>query len=627
MGRHEHSGGSRSVWNLIDGVANGPVVQAGVIHGGVHFLLSGPDYALEFREEPIGASRPLARSSPSYLLDARSEIVPFRPRLHEQERLRTWRDASDDLSVMLVHGRGGQGKTRLAAHFARESFELRWAVADARRAQGRASAAPPDRMTADQPVLVVVDYADHWADDRLPEMVSQLATERGRGKTRVLLLARSADQWWYNASSKLDPLTPLEDPLRLGGFADNDLCVAFAEAVEAFQRELGVPQATIPMPDSAFESEVSPLVLHMSALAATCANREHIPVPARRDLSQFLLHRERRYWADQAPLIEQVAFIATLFGPFETTAAARPLLRVARVADGEADADRILRIYQRLYPPGRREVLPPIRPDRFGEDFIANMMNLPLNAELVSELVSELDRNRHANWPSLERCLTVLGAAGQRQEHVESFVVDLFARTPSAILYGVGDAASLYSHRENLAAIDDNFAKVLGPIKGLSDSDRAAVYIEFLATYLGHLAEDDVRGFVATTLTWEVVRIYRRLSDHDTATYLPLLASALTLLSDAKSQDNRLNHAERVVIEQSPGLEPAREAVRAYRTLARTDPSTYGPKLIEALGRVVDLLDETDDTTEHVSLCVEILLVNRQLRADDPTAQPRPDPT
>jgi hypothetical protein len=52
----------------------------------------------------------LPQTGPSGLLAASSRIMPFVGRATELGKLRGWRDTPDALSVMLVHGPGGQGK-------------------------------------------------------------------------------------------------------------------------------------------------------------------------------------------------------------------------------------------------------------------------------------------------------------------------------------------------------------------------------------------------------------------------------------------------------------------------------------------------------------------------------------
>jgi hypothetical protein len=149
------------------------------------------------------------------------------------------------------------------------------------------------------------------------------------------------------------------------------------------------------------------------------------------DLSRFLLNHERRYWNATAEtgrelsteVIEQVVFLATVFGPVAGLSAGRVLLRRARLADADADAGQLLTAHERLYPSNRVplsdpsgggladvETLLPLRPDRFGEDFVGQYLTQrPHAAPLLAELLAtELD------VLSLRRCLIVLAAASPR---------------------------------------------------------------------------------------------------------------------------------------------------------------------------------------------------------------------
>src|ERR1039457_4920665 len=56
------------------------------------------------------------RSGLSALLRAASRVVPFIGRTTELSQLQSWRDAPGRLSVILVFGPGGQGKTRSEEH-------------------------------------------------------------------------------------------------------------------------------------------------------------------------------------------------------------------------------------------------------------------------------------------------------------------------------------------------------------------------------------------------------------------------------------------------------------------------------------------------------------------------------
>ncbi len=79
---------------------------------------------------------------PSRLLDARSQVVDFVGRDQELLDLAEWRDDSRaGLAVCLLHGPGGQGKTRLATEFARLSNDAGWTVLQARYTGGLGVAA------------------------------------------------------------------------------------------------------------------------------------------------------------------------------------------------------------------------------------------------------------------------------------------------------------------------------------------------------------------------------------------------------------------------------------------------------------------------------------------------------
>src|SRR5918992_123731 len=108
-GRGVEAVGERSV---AAGVNLGTIVtgdNATVIHA---WDVAG--YRLEMLGPAIRPRRvPRSQRLPSYLLDAQRQVVPYRPR-PEDQRLADWRDDAEPVSVLLVHGAGGAGKTRLA---------------------------------------------------------------------------------------------------------------------------------------------------------------------------------------------------------------------------------------------------------------------------------------------------------------------------------------------------------------------------------------------------------------------------------------------------------------------------------------------------------------------------------
>lgn len=123
-------------------------VQIGSTSGDVVILLDRPDYRLEFLTPAPAETDQLAvrvRRQPSYLLDPQHQVVPYRPRQVEQQKIQTWLDGPEAVSVLLVTGAGGQGKTRLAGHIATECHRAACCVLSPRR-QNAASGCVPVRL-------------------------------------------------------------------------------------------------------------------------------------------------------------------------------------------------------------------------------------------------------------------------------------------------------------------------------------------------------------------------------------------------------------------------------------------------------------------------------------------------
>ena len=171
---------------------------------------------------------------------------------------------------------------------------------------------------------------------------------------RVLLLARPYTGFWEGVRAELSRTAlDLPDPIPLAGLETQDVGAAFHEAAAAFHQQLASrPWRPVAAPAGLREGKAA-LTVHMLALAAVCAHLEDVPVPERDDLSAFLLDHERRFWQADATatgLIADMVFLASLFGPLAGAQRAHSWLQAARLADGPAAAEHLLKTHHRLYP-------------------------------------------------------------------------------------------------------------------------------------------------------------------------------------------------------------------------------------------------------------------------------------
>ncbi|WKU46092.1 hypothetical protein Q3V23_19615 [Streptomyces sp. VNUA116] len=352
-----------------------------------------------YRVDAFPSTRPRltveeARAQPARLLLARLGAVTFTGRADELKRLAEWRDDAPPVSVLLLHGPGGQGKTRLAAQFAARSRDEGWDVLQARHAGDPAPVGPPARRTdtAGRGVLMVADYAERWPFSDLLELLTDAARQEGR-PARVLLVARPAGAWWQPLANRLDRMGLATDRLPLSALADDRATSAgdlFAAAREKFAAGLGAPGARgiLPPPvvlaeDSDFRSV---LAIHMAALAAVDHVRRNpeqtetgLNTPAQ--FSAYLLNRERDHWQTlhangRVPTppdtLGRAVYAAALTGAVTYQDGRAALTAIDACPDG--NTARLLTDHAVPYPssaPRSGAVLEPLYPDFLAEDFIA----------------------------------------------------------------------------------------------------------------------------------------------------------------------------------------------------------------------------------------------------------------
>jgi len=385
----------------------------------------------------------------------------------------------------------------------------------------------------------------------------------------------------------------------------------------------------------------------MAALAAVCAADQNEAAPARRDLSRFLLHHERRYWTAAASagggsidVIEQLVWLATLLGPLAGQAAATALLRRARLADGDAHASQLLTLHDWLYPITRPALpepasdpmvevptLLPLRPDRFGEDFIGqHLAGRPHSTALLADLIGDgSNLSAGSDVLAVRRCLIVLTAAADRHPAAVTTLFTLLRRQPTLTAHATAPVLQLVVDRapEDLAEIVDAAlspysTELLGPACDLAHRLATSLPTDappaLLAQRLGNLGirlSNLGRREEALQATTEAVDIRRRLARHNPAASEPDLARELTNLGTMLSNLGRWAHA----------LEATTEAIEVYRRLATANLVASEPDLARALtnlGAVLSNLGHRDE--EALEAATEAVEMYRRLAAANPAA-------
>ncbi|MFF0520902.1 tetratricopeptide repeat protein [Actinomadura nitritigenes] len=637
--------------------------------GSVNAVQHGDQYnyiyrgAPPYRVEPFPLPGPatvlpdLARV-PSRLLMARHQVVPYFPQ-PELDLLEAWReDAGTELSVRLIHGEGGQGKTRLAAEFAARSATAGWTVALARHVSEVAAADGGDvHLTVRAPGLVlVVDYAERWP---LGDLVALVRRHRdaARDRLRVLLLARPAGAWWQGLAhqfAKLD--VPDAEAVRMRALpGGSDVRSAmYAAARNRFAEIFDVPDPDAIAGPADFDDPgfASPLTLHMRALADVDAASRGTAAPTGGDqarLSSYLLDREHDHWRSShdggngplgtpAATMGKAVYVAVLTRPLPPADAEAALAR-AGVADTAPAREGILRDHSRCYPPADPALLlEPLYPDRLGEDFLALILpgaedeagyhaTDPWTSTAPVRLLAP-DRDGPGALPYTRQAVITLIETGRRWRRVaEHQVYPLLRDRPRLALEAGGTAlASLAESTEVpvglLEAIEPH---VPGRRHVDLDVGIAALTRRLAAHRLATVRDPgriaDIRHELGVRLGYaglhgealeaiaETVDLYRRMAGTDPEAFEPLLATSLNDLCGTLLQLGRREEA----------LKAVQESVAIRRRFADADPAAFESGLATSLHNLSPILLALERRDEALAATLEAVGIRRRLAEADPS--------
>ncbi|MGA6152069.1 tetratricopeptide repeat protein, partial [Stenotrophomonas sp. NPDC087984] len=584
--------------------------------------------------------------SPAALLRADTEAVAFHGRDTELADLQAWcENGPPSLSIHVMTGPGGQGKTRLARRLTDAFGWHGWVTGHLRSdLNDDMDGVVPDFTTLNTalPLLLVVDYAE-----TRPRLLRRLITHlhRFRHRVRLLLLARSDGEWRTGSLQAipavrdlleealvvpLPPLIPARRPAK-------DRKDAFHRAVGDLARLLPLVP-TLPAHDwLSLASELRPpadlhehrygnvLTLQMTALVSLL---QHGPRPVVDAVpgtppERTLLQHEDRFWEASA---KASAYRLDLDASTLGAAVAVAALCGAATRDEGVQVITILPglpshwaasatdWLAALYPADGNRYWGSLQPDRVAEYHASRALEtgaLPLPALLKA-----------ASPTQQAQAVTVLARAAiahyntgrtidsERVLHTLDTALDT---TPLAYR-AVQSAAAALPYPSRVTA-----PLALKLITALTQADRqlahhnSAVYEPDLAvslTTLGLWLSDTGRRAEALTITEEAVEIYRRLTADNSAAYEPGLARSLSNLGI------RLSDAGR----RAEALTTAEEAVEIYRRLTADNPAAHEPELAASLSNLGIRLSGAGRRAEALDAAEEAVEIRRRLAGGNPAA-------
>lgn len=628
-------------------------------------------------------------SSLTALLRADAETVAFFGRTGELAALQQWAESEHERAAWLITGPGGQGKTRLALHFGRhlantgrwvctlvrgpEDLQLVRDVAARARAAGRS-------------LMLVVDYAAEYGAPALTDLADALTGDEAP-QWRILLLARATGDWWSPEGMAASPTAGVRDRLLARGVVVPERELALAALVphaedraavfvslveqlrpraEAFAQlhDLTVASAAI-APDMTGADFGSALLLHVAAVTSLLPAAGHprqagSPASARDLFGQVIDLECRHHWLYADADAERLySGVAAAFGDLlqpahrhvvvETAVAAATLAGAVHRREAEQLIKAALGVDTRragaiaawlhaLYPAAPSEApswLPPLQPDRLGEELIARVIRreqadgLADGDLLPHRIVSAMKMPGTAvSARQAEQAITVLVRIGARDASVASLlanghtgVVDLL---PPEV--DLATALGALPHHRNThllpsAAIIAERAiqrfETLHP--GWRDADstdpalaRVIATGAWLLRTLGRRRADAGRPDEATAPSAEATLLYRRLAETNTTSYLPDLAGSLSNLSDRLAEVGRSDEA----------LTPGAEATLVYHVLASTNPTAYLNDLAASLNNLSLSLAEIGRREEALARTQEAVTIRRRLVETNPEYLP-----
>jgi hypothetical protein len=619
------------------------------------------------------------------LLSPYTRSIPLIGRERELGELHAWLTNEKPISIRVLTGRAGSGKTRLALELCEQMLAEGW---DA----GFLESGELGRFRASQnlatwgwqhPTLIVSDYAAEHAE-RLHGWFQELADNQGDPEKplRILLLERHAETgsgWLQTAFGRggfgaqalqrlLDPAEPV--PL-LPIATSNERRSVMGNMLQAAGTDQRPPEEGA---DPAFDRKLAeltwggePLFLMMAGLMVKDIGMAHVLSLGRTDLAFELAQRELARIARigaakgvDADFMEVMAAYVTLCRGLEATQirAAVPAEQAALGVPRAGDPGTVAKLLHEALPGAVGAN--PILPDMIGEAAI--LRALPRHYDDSSAaVVRAFGQTGGRVAATVIRIAQDFAEAGYLKPLEWLDALAEHGSVHAGPLMMIVDAlpSSSIALAEHGARISATLARVLraeveaGAEHRLPHLAAALTNLSMRLSAVGQRQEALASG-------QEAVDLYRALADKAPDAYRPALAMALNNLASslsavgqreaalAAAQEaadlyralaatepnafrpelalalNNLANGLSAVGQRQEALAPAQEAVDIYRELAERAPDSYRPRLAMALNNLANRLSGVGQRQEALAPAQEAVAIRRELAAKAPDAY-RPD--
>ena len=610
--------------------------------------------------------------TPLQLIKARHGVVPYQQRA-EMRQLREWamtvpsdsrtgrNGRNADISVAVVTGAGGSGKTRMAAQLCDELSSIGWYAGFLHSTTEVTDEELSALTEVTTELLVVVDYAEEARRGLVARVVGKLCARHS--PTRIVLTARGADAWWeeFREEAEQDRI-PLSNTLSLSIRGKQQVerdpwffGRMYRRAVQQFSDKLNKAVPTdVEVPDYLGDTALDVV---LRAWLAVCGDNDgdQEAMPTREELYDKVLSIEFDRWHKEQNLggisrdhLRRAAATLSLLAPSQDEDAVDDVLnRLPEWSQEHLLRSRFaeLLVQSLLRDDGAEAVS--LRPDPVAEHLILEVFGK--NPELLERVLPQdpakvlgLDDpdvedsvvTRNLEWVKQSRnaCVTLTRASSLDREVALRLARRALRERPFlwkealdvALTQGGPLAPALEAFIESGATLPlgeiDHAIPVGHPVlaeAALAVTRRLAASAERSPEQQARWANNlsirlsDVGDRVgALVAAREAVELYRGLAEASPQAYTPDLALSLNNLANILSG----------VGERNGALVAAREAVELYRGLAEASPQAYTPDLAMSLNNLAIRLSAVGERNEALEAAREAVELYRGLAVVSPQA-------